>query len=509
MEKDMEYYVKISGQVIAKNLQRRKHLTEDIIKKYQLSDKKDICIVASGSSLNGAMMAQSFMNKYIGCDVMAISPTDYLDYKKDFVKNRFIILISQSGCSTNIIEAAKDLNNDNIDYVALTGNLKGDLKDYAKTLVEYGVGNEIIDYVTLGLTTLVEFLMLFALEIANINKNIQTKEYNILLEQIGQCSVESEKIFEKSVEFTKREYENLFKMDRAFIVTDGPNMATAREGSLKFGETLKIPTLYYENEEYVHGPNMQLDPEYTVFFIDTNTKNNRMQDVYQATKLITEHTYMITNKDIKEDDKVIKVESNIIPELTPLFLVVPFQYISAHVTKEKNNFKCHPLFDKFEEKIHCKTDDYDEIMKEKIKKDKELEEKYVLASHGHMAEGIKSTLEIIVGPQEDLICINAYTKECQDPLPEFKKIIENNPEDDIVFMTDMFGGSVNNNAMVLTKNPKVHVVTGINLAVVISIIMSDQNADTEEIIKHAVEQSKELIMYCNELASNEDEEDEF
>lgn len=56
-------------------------------------------------------------------------------------------------------------------------------------------------------------------------------------------------------------------MDRAFIVTDGPNMATAREGSLKFGETLKIPTLYYENEEYVHGPNMQLDPEYTVFLL--------------------------------------------------------------------------------------------------------------------------------------------------------------------------------------------------------------------------------------------------
>ena len=375
MEKDMEYYVKISGQVIAKNLQRRKHLTEDIIKKYQLSDKKDICIVASGSSLNGAMMAQSFMNKYMGCDVMAISPTDYLDYKKNFVKDRFIILISQSGCSTNIIEAAKDLNEDNIDYVALTGNLKGDLKDYAKTLIEYGVGNETIDYVTLGLTTLVEFLILFALEISNINKNIQTNEYDSLLEQIGQCSVESEKIFEKSVEFTKREYENLFKMDRVFIVTDGPNMATAREGSLKFGETLKIPTLYYENEEYVHGPNMQLNPEYTVFFIDTNTKNNRMQDVYQATKLITEHTYMITNKDIKEDEKVIKVESNIIPELTPLFLIVPFQYISAHVTKEKNNFKCHPFFDKFEEKIHCKTDDYDEIMKEKIKKDKEMEKK--------------------------------------------------------------------------------------------------------------------------------------
>ena len=44
--------------------------------------------------------------------------------------------------------------------------------------------------------------------------------------------------------------------------------------------------------------------------------------------------------------------------------------------------------------------------------------RYVLASHGKMAEGIKTTLEIIIGPQEDLICVNAYTDECPDPLPE-------------------------------------------------------------------------------------------
>ena len=52
-------------------------------------------------------------------------------------------------------------------------------------------------------------------------------------------------------------------------------------------------------------------------------------------------------------------------------MAVPFQYISAHLTPEKNNFKCHPLFDKFEEKIHCKTEDYDEVMKQKIENAKE------------------------------------------------------------------------------------------------------------------------------------------
>ncbi|WP_195557136.1 PTS mannose transporter subunit IIC [Eubacterium ventriosum] len=133
--------------------------------------------------------------------------------------------------------------------------------------------------------------------------------------------------------------------------------------------------------------------------------------------------------------------------------------------------------------------------------------RYVLASHGKMAEGIKTTLEIIIGPQEDLICVNAYTDECPDPLPEFQKLIEQYPNDEIVIMTDMLGGSVNNNAVVLTKNPNVHVVTGMNLAVVISIIMSDQNSDTKEVINHAIEQAREMIIYCNDLEADEEDDD--
>ena len=42
--------------------------------------------------------------------------------------------------------------------------------------------------------------------------------------------------------------------------------------------------------------------------------------------------------------------------------------------------------------------------------------KYVIATHGKMAEGIRSTLEIIVGPQENLTCINGYTEECPEPV---------------------------------------------------------------------------------------------
>ena len=77
--------------------------------------------------------------------------------------------------------------------------------------------------------------------------------------------------------------------------------------------------------------------------------------------------------------------------------------------------------------------------------------KYVLATHGKMAEGMLTTIEMLAGTQENLTCINAYTDECPDPLPELKRIVEANSEAEIVIMTDLLGGSVNNNASALSS----------------------------------------------------------
>ncbi len=371
MEKDMEYYIRVSGEVMEKNLDRRKELTQELVDKFLESGKNTICIIASGSSLNGALTAEWFMNRFLGNTVIVMSPTEYLDYRKEMVRDRFLIVISQSGCSTNIIEAVKDMKKDGIQPAVLTGNLEGDLKEYCETMIEYGVGNESVDYVTLGMVTLVEFLILFSMEAARSKGLLSENEYEEIVSEIRTCCGASREIYERSVSYTERFYDHLLHMESAMIVADGANMGVIREAALKFGETLKIPALYYENEEYIHGPNMQLTPESTVFFIDTNERHSRIYDVFRATELVTEHVCLVTNKDLPEDDKIINVPNNVMNELTPLFTVVPFQYISAHVTKEKNNFECHPLFDEFEKKIKCKTDDYEQVMERKIQQAKE------------------------------------------------------------------------------------------------------------------------------------------
>lgn len=370
MEKDMEYYIKISNGVMLRNLHRREVLTEMLVNRYLSSEKERICIIASGSSLNAALAAERFMNRYMGNHIVVMSPTEYMDYRKEGVRGYFKIVISQSGCSTNSIKAVREMEAEGDSPVVLTGNLDGDMRKYTDNLMEYGVGNETIDYVTLGMTVLIETLILFVMETGK-KKGFLAKEYKELVSELTKCCALNKEMYEKSVLFTKAFYQDFLKMDKAIIVADGANMGIAREAALKFGETLKIPALYYESEEYIHGPNMQLTPEYYVFFIDTNRKHNRMYDIFKATELITKHTYFVTDKEVREGERQIKVTGNVRSELTPLYTAVPFQYISAHVTKEKNNFECHPLFQRFEEKIHCKTEDYDEIMKNKIIKAKE------------------------------------------------------------------------------------------------------------------------------------------
>ena len=251
MKKDMKYYVEITGERMLTNIEKSRELTEELLKEYELFQKKsgnsDICIVASGSSLNAALSASMFMKRFGGVNVEIISAGDCMDYNQNLTQKSFVILVSQSGCSTNMIQVAKQLNALNRPFVVLTGNVLAELNRYSDCVIEYGVGNEIIDYVTLGFSTLILYFMLFSLE-------------------------------------------------KVIIVSDGANMGIAREAALKFQETLKSLSVYYEREEYIHGPNMQLTPAYSVFFIDTNPYHNRMYEVYEATRMVTKNAYYISNK---------------------------------------------------------------------------------------------------------------------------------------------------------------------------------------------------------------------
>ena len=76
-------------------------------------------------------------------------------------------------------------------------------------------------------------------------------------------------------------------MERVFLVGAGANYGVACEGALKYGECLQFPAMALEIDEYLHGPNLQLSPDYTIFVVACGERDHsRARQIVDATCLV-------------------------------------------------------------------------------------------------------------------------------------------------------------------------------------------------------------------------------
>ncbi|RHR29884.1 PTS system fructose subfamily transporter subunit IIA [Clostridium sp. AF19-22AC] len=141
--------------------------------------------------------------------------------------------------------------------------------------------------------------------------------------------------------------------------------------------------------------------------------------------------------------------------------------------------------------------------------------KFLFASHAYLAKGILSSLELIMGHQDNVKVLCAYTQDDFDIKQEIKNHIDAlSCHDELIVVTDVLGGSVNNEFMsVLGGTDKnVYLVAGLNLALLMSMAArKDEDTATETLITECVEEAKETIVFCNTLLqkTEEPEDEEF
>ena len=97
----------------------------------------------------------------------------------------------------------------------------------------------------------------------------------------------------------------------------------------------------------------------------------------------------------------------------------------------------------------------------------------ILASHGHLASGMKNTVEMILGEQEALKAFDAYTTpECN--VHDTLEAMLRQADGECVIVTDVLGGSVNKEAVVFAAQPGVRVITGMNLTLVATLLTEEE-----------------------------------
>lgn len=141
---------------------------------------------------------------------------------------------------------------------------------------------------------------------------------------------------------------------------------------------------------------------------------------------------------------------------------------------------------------------------------KRLERKIILASHGKFASGILSSLELICGKNNAISALDCYTTEGFDLKQTVDQLMKENSEKELIVVTDLFGGSVNNEFLRYIKRPDFYLVAGLNLPFLIEFSAQFASAKAlADLILQTLRKSKEAIQFCNESFDEEIEEEEF
>ena len=133
----------------------------------------------------------------------------------------------------------------------------------------------------------------------------------------------------------------------------------------------------------------------------------------------------------------------------------------------------------------------------------------VLASHHRLADGMKDSLAFVSGGEQETIALSAYVDN--QPIDDAVKNLMDGfaPEDEVIILTDMTSGSVNQKFFPYVNRPHTHLVSGMNLPLAFTIAMEDtDDYISAERMREIVEESRAEMKYVNDLASGEDEDDE-
>lgn len=357
-------YIKATPKQLAYNTTHCKNLTKKLVDIYLEKDYQTIWIIACGSSSNGSQCAKPFMMKYLNCDVKIVSPNTFIYSENKLKDNDMAFVISQSGCSTNSIEALDKLKQLGFLAIGLTGNINSDFKDHADIVIDYGVGVETVGYVTKGVTTLTQFLILFALEAALKKGRISQNTYIQVMNEFEDIPLRHEIVQKETWDFYQKNKAALTSMTVSYTCGFMQGYGVATEGALKIGETIQIPSFAYEAEEFIHGPNLQLTPNYTLYFIDDlSVGSERLMQIYQAARSVSDKVYAITNSSIVDDDHAIRLPFDIQePLLSPLYTLPFFQIIAHQVTTDLNKWEKHPMFANFKKYAESKTETIKDVM---------------------------------------------------------------------------------------------------------------------------------------------------
>jgi mannose PTS system EIIA component len=126
----------------------------------------------------------------------------------------------------------------------------------------------------------------------------------------------------------------------------------------------------------------------------------------------------------------------------------------------------------------------------------------VLVTHGRLADEFKAALEHVLGPQKQIEAVTIGEKGddsdlCRSDIIEAVNRVDSG--DGVAILTDMFGGTPSNLAISCLSRPKVDVLAGINLPMLVKLAKVREDRSLPEAIGMAQEAGRKYVTIASSV----------
>ncbi|MDR1643115.1 MAG: hypothetical protein LBT59_25760 [Clostridiales bacterium] len=324
-ERTIHSYWKSQPEVWSNIIKNRKSLTAPFAQAF-LEEKPDkIFLIGSGTSLNAINAAAPFIEEVLGLDAAAFPPSRP---PLVFCKRPLFVFLSQGGSSTNTLEAMELFSA--YPQIAAVGDADCEIAKRCKRHMLIGCGPELIGPKMAGFTSSVLILCLSALEAArslNLLNPSRLQEYDSAFESLPELGYENLSLTEA---WLARNQNDLSQISKYVLVGQGYAGFAAAEGALKIQETVKVPAIGFEFEEYLHGPMLMTSPDLGgLFFISEKpAAKHRMLELASCHKRYSKFSYSVSSNP-SQDPQALTIRKSQKPYTEVFEFVLAAQLIAA------------------------------------------------------------------------------------------------------------------------------------------------------------------------------------
>ena len=280
---------------------------ESIAKLINQKKIKYVVTVARGTSDCAALYSSYIFAKHLGLPTYSMPPSIItLEQSKFDFSEALVIVISQSGKSSDLVECERKSRSMGARTIIITNNVDSPIINEANYFINMFAGEEksVAATKTFTQTLLVLIKLIFiCLGKKNINDDIKKLSEIIVNDSSNEWNTD---VIDKNI-------------NTGFIIGRGVGFALSNEISLKFKELCQEMIEPFSSAEVMHGPKSLIENSFKLFLLGMNDKsgltvNKDVNELKNYTNLVYE---MSSNANTKSDffypsNKILELDSVIL-----------------------------------------------------------------------------------------------------------------------------------------------------------------------------------------------------